>query len=385
MRGHIRKRGKASWSLVVPTGLAKPKQKWFTVKGTKKAAEAELARLLNEVTAGGFVASPNMRLDVYLDRWLADYARQNVSPKTFERYEQIIEGHIKPALGGVELSKLKPMAIQKFYGDSLATGRKDGKGGLSAQTVTHFHRILHKALKQAVEWELVSRNPADAVKPPRPERKSMQALDHRQTLELEHKLAGTNLLAPVLVAVTTGLRRGELLALKWPHVDLERGTIVVNSSLEQTRAGGVRFKEPKTKRSRRTVALMPYTVEVLRTHKAEQAERRLRLGPAYSNNELVFPRTDGRAWSPDTFSGDFEKFVQRSGLPRIRFHDLRHTHASQLLLAGIHPKVVSERLGHSSIGITMDTYSHVLPGMQEDAVMKIDGAMRAARRTAPES
>ena len=367
----------------MPTGLAKPKQKWITVRGTKKEAEAELARLLNEVSTGGFVATPNMRLDAYLDRWLTDYARPNVSAKTFERYQQIIDGDIKPALGGVELSKLRPMAIQKFYGDSLTSGRKNGKGGLSAQSVLHFHRVLHRALAQAVRWQLLARNPANAVEPPRPERKAMRALDHHEARELLERLAGTNLHVPVMVAVSTGLRRGEFLALKWQHVDLDNGTLVVCSALEQTKAG-VRFKRPKTSRGSRTIDVPSLVVEALRAHKREQAQVRLRLGPAFQNNDLVFPKEDGTVWPPNTFSTLFATFIRRSGLQHTRLHDMRHSHASQLLLSEVHPKVVSERLGHASIGITMDTYSHVLPGMQKDAAARIDKAMRAALATREE-
>jgi len=384
MRGHIKKRGKDTWSLVVPTGLAKPKQKWFTVRGTKKAAEAELSRLLNEVSTGGFVAAPNMRVDAYLDRWLADYAKPNVAAKTYERYQEIVDGNIKPALGSIQLSKLKPMAIQSFYSDSLASGRKDRKGGLSPRSVLHFHRVLHKAMAQAVKWQLLSRNPVDAVEAPRPERREMRALDPKETAELLRKLEGTNLRVPVLVLASTGLRRGELLALKWKEVDLDRATLVVSSALEETKAGGVRFKQPKTGRSRRKVALPSLTVEALRAHKLEQTAARLKLGPAYANNDLVFSEPDGSVWAPDTFSSLFATFISRSDLKHVRLHDMRHSHASQLLLADIHPKVVSERLGHSSIAITMDTYSHLLPGMQEDAATKIDASMRAAFGTKTE-
>lgn len=299
------------------------------------------------------------------------------SPKTIERYRQIIENNIKPSIGGYQLSKLKPLHIQSFYTDSLTTGRKDGKGGLSAQTVLHFHRLLHRALGQAVKWQLLARNPADAVESPRPERKEMTALDEKETAHLLKRFEGSRMHVPVIIAVTTGLRRGEFLALHWSDIDLDDGQITVNQAIEQTKEG-LRFKTPKTERSRRSVALPSFVVEILQAHKREQAEIRLQLGPAYENNNLVFPRQDGTAWPPDSFSTAFAAFVRRSGLPHVRLHDLRHSHATQLLRQGVHPKVVSERLGHSKVGITMDTYSHVLPGMQEDAAEKIDIALRAA-------
>ena len=380
MKGHIKKRSKKSWSIVLYLGRdesGKRKQKWHTVQGTKKDAEAELARLINEVNTGDYVEPSKMLVREYLDRWLKDYAGQAASPKTLERYHQIIDGNIKPALGGYTLPKLKPLHIQSFYTEARTTGRKDGKGGLSAQTVLHFHRILHRALGQAVKWQLLVRNPVDAVEPPRPERKEMKVLDNAGTAQLLKKLDGSLLYMPVIIAVTTGMRRGELLALSWRNVDLKSGQITINQALEQTKEG-VRFKTPKTDRSRRGVALPSFVVDILKAHKKEQAETRLRLGPAYENNDLVFPRPDGTVWPPDSFSTAFAAFIRRSKLPHVRLHDLRHSHATQLLLQGVHPKVVSERLGHSKVGITLDTYSHVLPGMQEDAAEKIDIALRIA-------
>jgi len=182
---------------------------------------------------------------------------------------------------------------------------------------------------------------------------------------------------PVLLAVTGGLRRGEILALRWQDMDLETGHAIIARSLEQT-TEGVRVKAPKTERGRRTVIFPSYTLDALRIHKKEQATRRLALGPAYTDNALICPREDGAFWPPVTLSTSFAAVIRRSGMTHFRFHDLRHTHATQLLRNGIHPKIVSERLGHSNIGIPLDTYSHVLPGMQEDAAFKLDAALRIA-------
>jgi integrase len=380
MKGHIRKRGKSSWAIVLDLGrdgAGKRHQKWHTVRGTKKDAERELARLITEIHAGNYVEPSRMLLREYLDRWLKDYAEQSVSPKTYERYEEIIRSHIVPALGGYELSKLRPLHIQGFYTSAVTSGRKDGKGGLSAQTVLHFHRLLHRALGQAVRWQLLARNPAEAVEPPRPQRTEMRVLDDAQIALLLKSLEGSRLHAPGLLALSTGLRRGELLGLRWRDIDLERGCLTVNCSVEQTKQS-LRFKIPKTERSRRMVALPSFAVDMLRAHKREQTEARLKLGPAYQNDDLIFPREDGSPWPPDSFSTAFAAFIRGSDLPHVRFHDLRHSHATQLLKHGVHPKIVSERLGHSKVGITLDTYSHVLPGMQEDAARKIDAALRDA-------
>ena len=332
---------------------------------------------MNDINTGAYVEPARMTVGELLDRWLADYAKHKVSPKTYERYQEMIDGHIRPALGSYVLPKLVPLHIQAFYSHALAHGRKDGKGGLSAQSVVHFHRLLNKVFAQALKWQLLARNPLQAVEPPRPQRQEMRALDEEETASLLSLVAESRLYIPVMLAVTTGLRRGEILGLRWRNVDLTSGTITVVQSLEQTKEG-LRFKSPKTHRSRRSIAIPAITVEALRSYRVKQAEERLALGPAYDDNDLACPRPGGGPWPPDEFSTSFSAFVRRSGVRRFRFHDLRHSHATHLLRVGVHPKVVSERLGHSTVGITLDTYSHVLPGMQEDAVRLIDVALAAA-------
>ena len=381
MKGHIRRRGK-SWAVVFDLGRdanGKRRQKWHAVPGTRRDAQRELARLLNELNTGAYVEPSRMTVGEFLDRWLTDYAKPKVSPKTYERYQEMIDGHIRPALGSYLLPKLAPLHIQAFYSRALASGRKDGKGGLSAQSVVHFHRLLNKAFAQALKWQLLARNPIQAVEPPKAQRQEMRALDEDETASLLSLLGATRLYMPVMLAVTAGLRRGEILGLRWSNVDLATGTITVVQSLEQTKAG-LRFKVPKTHRSRRCIALPTITVETLRSHRVRQAEDRLALGPAYEDHDLVCPRPGGSPWPPDVFSTAFAFFVRRSSIRPFRFHDLRHSHASHLLRAGVHPKIVSERLGHSTVSITLDTYSHILPGMQEDAVRLIDAALTTAIR-----
>jgi integrase len=207
----------------------------------------------------------------------------------------------------------------------------------------------------------------------------MRALDEDETASLLNLLGESRLYLPVLLGVTTGLRRGEILGLRWSDIDLATCTIAVVQSLEQTKEG-LRFKAPKTHRSRRSIVLGAMTVEALRSHRAKQAEERLALGPGYEDQDLVCPRPGGTPWAPDVFSTTFAAFVRRSGMKPFRFHDLRHTHATHLLKAGVHPKIVSERLGHSAVGITLDTYSHVLPSMQQDAMRLIDAALQTAMK-----
>lgn len=380
MKGSIRQQGKQSWEVRIYIGRREDGRKLYrshTVHGNKKDAQRELAKLLHEFNTGAYVEPSRMTVKEYLERWLQDYARSSVAPKTFERYAEIVRLHLIPALGAIPLAKLQPLHIQGCYSDALRAGRRDGKGGLSAQTVLHHHRVLREALQQAVRWQLLARNPADAVEPPRPQPKEMCALDEQQAARLLDAAKGSRLYAPVVLAVTTGMRRGEILALRWQDVDLQAGTLSVRQSLEQTR-DGLTFKQPKTQKGRRVVALPPLAVEALRRHKAEQAKERLLLGPGYQDNGLVCAQPDGQPWRPDALTNAFAYLVRKAGVPPVRFHDLRHSHATLLLRQGVHPKVVSERLGHATVGITLDTYSHVLPGMQEEAARKLDVALRAA-------
>ena len=380
MRGSIKKRGKNSWRLIFDLERdhnGKRQQKTFTVRGTKKQAEAELSRRLAEIESGGFVDPGNIKVSEYLERWLR-HVEPKTSAKTHERYSEIVRLAITPALGTIKLAKLAPLHIQAFYGDALSSGHVKRKTGLSARTVLHYHRILFQSLKQAVRWRLLSNNPADAVEPPVPEQKEMTALDEDQTVTLIEKVKDHAFYIPVLLAVTTGMRRGEVLGLRWCDVDLDRATLSVTQTLEKTRDGGLRFKQPKTKKSRRTITLPSMTVDALRKHRANQAELYLGIGVGWNEQGLVCTKLAGEPINPNTLTSGFANFVKRLDIPKVRFHDLRHTHATQLLKEGIHPKVVQERLGHATIAVTLGLYSHVMPGMQEDAALRVDTALRAA-------
>ena len=380
MTGHIRERGPGTWAVVVPVGRyadGRPKYKWSTVKGGRRDAQRELNRRLAEQQAGTYVEPSKLTVGQYLQRWLADYAKPKVRAKTYEGYEEFVRVHLAPALGHFQLAKLKPLDIQGYYARLQRDGRRDGKGGLSARTALHHHRVLRQALHQAVKWELLARNPADAVEPPQPEDREMPALDAAESAALLKAAEGSRLYLPVLLALTTGLRRGEVLGLRWVDVDLNAGTLAVRQSLQRTKGGSV-FTPPKTKKSRRQVALPSVTAEALARHRAEQLRVRRELGGAYRDHELVVANGDGTPFLPNAFTHAFTDLVARANVKRVRFHDLRHSHATQLLKEGVHVKVVSERLGHSKVGITLDTYSHVLPGMQEDAARRVDRALRAA-------
>ena len=382
MTGSIKKRSKNSWTIIIYLGrdskTNKKRQKWYTVTGTKRDAEREKTRLLHELETGQYVEPSRMTVSEYLQKWL-DHAKNKVNPKTHERYEQLISNNLVPQIGGIPLAKLQPLHIQDAYDRLLESGRTDGRGGLSSQTVLHCHRVLRTALHQAVRWQLVIRSAVDGVDPPTPAKREMQALDEIQTVWLFSAAQGTRLYVPILFTATTGVRRGELLALGWSELNLDGATATIRRSLEQTRKGGLRFKYPKNNKGR-TITLPSLLIEALREHKSTQDGMKAMMGPNYNTEDLVFPRQDGTIWKPEQFTDSYFRFARKIGV-KLRFHDLRHTHASQLLRAGVPVKVVSERLGHSAVGITLDTYSHVLPGMQEEAAQKIDAALRAAMET----
>ena len=383
MRGSIQRNSKRSWRLVYDVGRnhsGKRRQKAVTFKGSKREAEKELARLITEFENGGFVEPHKLTLADYLESWLKSHAAASVSPKTLERYTEICRNHLIPALGSHLLTKLNSMHIQACYAEAEKSGRRNGVGGgLSARTVLHHHRVLRRALTQAATATppLIKINPTDGVTAPTPAAHDITVLDEDETASLLEAASGHTLYIPILIAVTTGMRRGEILALRWRDVNLERCSLSVVHSLEQTKEG-LRFKSPKTKKGRRAITLPTITVEALRQHKAEQARIRLRLGMGRDDNGLVCSRYDGAPRSPRAFSKEFDRFIRKLDITRVTFHELRHSHATQLLEAGVHPKVVQERLGHSTVATTLDLYSHVTETLQEDAAASVDVALRAA-------
>lgn len=384
MRGHVRRRGVRSWAVVIDLGRdanGVRRQKWHAVSGRRRDADEELVRILRRLQTGEYVEPSKLTVKAYLERWLSDYAKPNTSGKTYERYAEIVTSQLVPAIGHHKLTRLQPLHIQALYSEALKSGRRNKKGGLSPRTVLHIHRVLHQALGQAVRWQLLVRNPAAAVEPPRPQATEMKVLSEVDTARMLAIASQSDLWIPILLAVTTGMRRGEILALTWSDVDLKAGTVSVTKSLEETREG-LSIKAPKTAKGRRTIPLPRLAVDALKAHKVAQAEYRLRLGDVYKDLGLVCPAPDGTLRQPDSFSQSFQIFLGKTGVSRVRFHDLRHTHATQLLRQGVHPKVVAERLGHSSITLTLDTYSHVVPGLQEEAARQLDRVLRKALRDA---
>ena len=378
-KGHIRARGPGAWELKYDIGVdpvtGRRITRFRTVHGAKRDAQRELRAILTGVDGGTYTDPSKMTLAAWLQQWL-DEAQHKVARKTLQRYREIVELHLVPALGAFPLAKLQPAHIQAYYAAALASGRRDGSGGLSPQTVVHHDRVLNVAMKRARALRLIPTNPVEDVSRPAVNRHEIEVLEPAESAALLAAARTTRMFPIVFLALATGLRRGEVLGLRWSDVDLERRSLTVAQSLEQTKEG-LRFKTPKTKRSRRTIALSPSLVEELQAHRARQAVDRLALGMGRDPAGLVFTRIDGDPIQPDSVTKMFARIVARAKIRPLSFHGLRHTHATDLLRAGVHPKITSERLGHSSIAITMDTYSHAIPGLQEDAAQRIDAALRA--------
>jgi integrase len=311
-------------------------------------------------------------VDAYLSQWLA-HAKGRVRGKTYEGYGGMLRLYLSPALGGVPLRDLTPLHLQDLYSGLLARG-------LSGGTVLNLHLVLVQAFGQAARWGLVAVSPAAGVQPPRPRRPEMAVVDAPLAERILGAVCGTSFELPVAMAICTGMRRGEILGLRWKDLDPDYSVAHVRRSL-QTTGGALRFEEPKTRRSRRAVDLPETLRPYLDRQKAAQGTRRAAC-PDWSDLDLVIDGGNGRPVNPDTLSSGWYRFARRRGLPHIRFHDLRHAHATLMLLQGVHPKVVSERLGHASVGITLDTYSHVLPTMQAEAVRAFDSLFTTPHRVA---
>jgi integrase len=376
MRGHITKRGKDSYSIVIELEkdpiTGKRKQHWESVKGTKKAAEKRLSELVNQLDNGIFIKPDKTTLAEYLDKWLKDYALVNLSPRTVEGYEHIIKRHIIPALGNIMLSQLKPEHLQKYYADKLKSGRLDGEGSLSTKTVRHHHVTIHDALQTAVKWGLIIRNPADAVTPPKPQRHEMHTWNEEEINKFLEAAKLTEYYPIFYLALFTGMRRSEILALRWQDIDFIYSQIYISRSLHHLRDGSIVIRQPKTAKSNRKIAISQSVLAVLEEYRDKQEGLHLLSGNPLTDDSLVFCHEDGNPLLPDTITHAWIKLVRKTGLKNIRLHDARHSHASLMLKLGIHPKVVQERLGHSSIQVTLDTYSHLAPGLQEAAAEKFD-------------
>ncbi|MCL6598957.1 MAG: site-specific integrase [Alicyclobacillus macrosporangiidus] len=377
MRGSVTKKG-SKWYVVIDIGRdanGKRQQKWFSGYRTKREAERGLAEKLQEIQSGVYVEPTKDTLGAFLMSWLAD-KQQQIRPGTYRSYRWLVEHRILPQLGSVRLADLKPAHLQAAYRAWL-----ESDPPLSPRSVRYAHALIHAALDRALKWGLVARNVADAVDPPRQERHEITVWtpeDVAAFLEANED-AEPRYFVGFVLAIYTGMRKGEILALRWEDIDAERGVLYVRNTLVWSRGEPI-FQPPKTDRSRRAVALSDTVLAALRRHRALQAQDRLLYGTEYQDNGLVLARPDGRPLYTRTFDDAWYRALERAPVPKIRFHDLRHTHASLLLAQGTHPKIVSERLGHSTITLTLDTYSHLLPGLQQRAADEFDALIRTGER-----
>jgi len=372
MAGQIIKRGERKFLVRIPLGMdANGKRKYHnhTVHGSKKDAERYKTQKLRELDIGEFIEPTKETVAEYIDKWLETSARQRVREKTFVSYKQLMDRYIKPAIGDQLLSQVKPEEIQGIYNDMLDRG-------LSPRTIKYTNTVFKSALNQAVKWGKLYRNPADLVDLPREEKKEMRALSPDEAARFMEIIIYSKHKAFFSLLISTGMRPSEALALKWKDIDMENSRLTVNRVLSRTRNQGWKLEEPKTTRSRRTIPIPKQTLEDLKEYQQEQKEIKMKHRKTYNDMDFVFASETGEPLHERSLIGrHFKPLLKDANLPDIRLYDLRHTCATLLLAAGENPKVVSERLGHTSITLTLDTYSHVLPDMQESATEKLEGIL----------
>jgi integrase len=337
---------------------------------TQKEAAGKLNEAKRQLEDGVDLSAEKLTVKAYLDKWLSASVKPSVKTKTFEGYESICRVRVAPRIGSKKLAKLTALDLQALYSD-LATA------GLSARSVHHTHRVLHRAFVQAVRWRLIPRNPCDGAQGPRATRSEMKVWTPEEADAFLLATRDHRMHALYVLALTTGMRQGELLGLKWGDLDVNAGVLAVRRSLQWQRGNGYAFVEPKTARSRRKIHLSQMALAALRAHKDRQAWSRREAGEAWTETDLVFCDPLGGPLAPSHQTGVFKAASAAAGLPAIRFHDMRHTAATILLIRGIHVKLVSEMLGHSTIVLTLDTYSHLIPAMHGDAAAVMDAVFTA--------
>jgi integrase len=374
-RGSVFKRS-GGWAYKVDTGFhpetGKRRQKVKQGFRTKREAELALAEVQKTVIDGTVVSGTNLRVGEFLDEWLAGQEAR-LRPTTHYSYV-VASGRVKHHLGRYKLQALTPMQIEKFYAELLDHGGRTG-AALSPKTVRNTHVVLRKALADAERLGLVARNAAAAARGPSVSRTEMTTWTSDQLKTFARVAERSRMRHAFTVLATTGMRRSEVLGLRWRDVDFDAGQLAIVQTVTAIE-GKIVIGEPKTAGSRRTVYVHDATLRALRQQRQLQAEERLAVGPGWSpDNDLVFRTELGDPVNPDWFSRHFDRLVAEADVPRIRLHDLRHTNATLSLKAGVHPKVVSERLGHSTIAITLDMYSHVTPGISRDAAATVETMM----------
>lgn len=375
MRGHTRRRGK-TWAYVVDLGpdpqTGKRRQKWKSGFDREKDARRALNEVLGRLQDGTFIADAAAPFASFVDEWL-DTRRADLRPSTLHSYTRNLTQHVTPRIGAIPLGKIDAGVLNRLYADLGSDGaRRDGRpGGLSARTIQYVSTIVSAALADAVEWGRLTTNPALRARPPRPRSSGARQIDAWDAATLRDFLERSNVYGdryyPLwVVLASTGARRGEVLGLRWRDLDLDAGQLTITQTVIAV-DHKAQLGEPKTEQGRRSIAIDSGTVAVLKRWRARQAEERLSLGSGYRDQGLVFAKLTGQVLHPERVSREFDRRVQRWELPRIPLHGLRHTWATLALQAGVHPRVVQERLGHSTIAITLGVYSHVSPKLDAGA------------------
>jgi integrase len=360
--GTIRQRPDGVWEARLTVDNGKRKSLYAP---TEDALLTKLRQAQRDLEDGVDLSAETMTVAQFLDKWLAASVRPSVKIKTYEGYESICRIRVKPRIGSKKLTKLTALDLQSLY-TNLATA------GLSPRSVHHTHRVLHRAFVQAQRWNLIARNLCDGAQGPRATRSEMKVWTPDEADAFLHATRKHRMHALYVLALTTGMRQGELLGLKWADLDLAASTLAVRRSLQWQRGNGCAFVEPKTTRSRRRVHLSQRAIAALRAHKDGQAWARREAAEAWQDQDLVFCDPLGGVVAPSHQTAVFKSAAEAAGLPVIRFHDMRHTAATILLARGVHVKLVSEMLGHSTIVLTLDTYSHLIPAMHGDAASVMD-------------
>jgi len=366
--GTIRHREDRRWEAILDLGFVGGKRSRKSFYGkTQREARQKLVVAQRDLQRGIAPTDDRLTTGKFLDGWLEDVVRATVRPRTYVSYEQTVRLHLRPTLGRTVLSKLRPQQVQALLNAKLASG-------LSPRSVGIIHAVLRTALNQAVQWDTVPRNVATLVQPPRAPRAEIHPLSPEQARSFLDAVRGDRLEALYSVGLALGLRQGEILGLRWSDVDLEAGTIRVAQALQRVN-GRLEFVEPKSQTSRRTIPLPATVARALRAHRSRQLEDRLAAGARWHDSDLVFTTALGTPLDSRNVTRRFQAALERAGLPRLRFHDLRHTAASLMLAQGVPARVVMETLGHSQISLTLNTYSHVVPALQREAADRMEAVL----------
>ncbi len=356
-QGYINERVPGIWDIKLNLGkdpiTGKYNQKWWTFRGTRIEADKRFDELKREYLTGNFIKPSKITLTEYLERWLKDYAKPNLTPRSFERYDSIVHTKLIPSIGNTILASLRPEHLQKHYAALL-------NAGLSPRTARYSHVVMHKALATALKWQLVNHNAADGVDVPKAHSKDMQTWDSFEMNKFLEAAKDSPYYSLFYTALFTGMRRSELLALRWSDIDFIYSQIYISRTMHMLKDNSFIFSDTKTVKSKRTVAMSPKLFGVLEAYHTARLNEHELLNTPLTDSELVFSFM-GKPFRPNTVSRAWNIMAKKAGVKQIRFHDGRHTHASLMLKQGIHPKIVQERLGHSTIAITLDTYSSCDP------------------------